>query len=187
MKKLVILILFAASLIFAQDNNKGRISFVFNGEKIVLPINTVTIMKQNNIIINTRAEHNDSTSRQMVAMEIGLEKLSADSSKLTTIKVNIDLKDFSNLSGKNITFSFNMDIFGSVNGEKDNASYVSYNKGERLSWDINSIQLTVDKMKINYTGKELKITGGFSVVCKPKVVLTGQIAEIKDCTFEIIL
>jgi len=61
MKKLIILVLVTGSLIFAQENSKGRISLVFNGEKIDLPIRNVTVMKQNNILISIRAEYNDST------------------------------------------------------------------------------------------------------------------------------
>ena len=73
MKKLLILTLLAASLFFAQENSKGRISFVFNGEKFDIPISTVTIMKQNNILVSARAEHNDSTIIQTVNLEMGFE------------------------------------------------------------------------------------------------------------------
>jgi hypothetical protein len=188
MKKLIIFILFAASLIFAQENNKGRISFVFNGEKIDLPVSNVTIAKYDNIILNARAEYNDSTVQQVISLEIGFKKLSSgDSALYFPFNIYINLKNNSNDSGENLTFSYTADGPKSGNEKHERAHFGVYSKGESLSWDVNRLQVTYDIANIIYTGKELKITGSFSGKFQSKIGPEGQIAEIKDGKFEIII
>jgi len=188
MKKLIILVLVTGSLIFAQENSKGRISLVFNGEKIDLPIRNVTVMKQNNILISIRAEYNDSTIQQIVAFEIGFKKLSpGDSSLDYPITMNINVRNHSNNSGKNLTFSYVHDGAKSGDEKNEQASYGIYSRGERLSWDINSFQLSIYVANVIYTGKELKITGSFSGIFRSTIAPKDQIAEIKDGKFEIII
>jgi hypothetical protein len=188
MKKLLLSTLLAASLIFAQENSKGRINLVFNGEKIDIPISTVTIMKQNNILVSARAEHNDSTIQQVVSLEIGLKNLSSGDSVLTyPITININVKNILKNSGKNLTFSYNENGAKSGNEKNDFASYGVYSRGESLSWNINRLQLSFNITDVIYTRKELKITGSFSGTFASEVAPKGQTADIKDGKFEIIL
>ena len=188
MKKIIILVLMVISFTSAQENNKGRISMVFNGEKIDLPIRSVTIMKQNNILISIRAEYNDSTIQQMVAFEIGFKKLSPGDSALDyPLSMDINVRNRSNNSGKNLTFSIDGDGAKSGDEKNEHASYGIDSKGERLSWDINSFQLSINVANVIYTGKELKITGSFNGTFQSTIAPKEQIAEIKDCMFEIII
>ncbi|MCL5029878.1 MAG: hypothetical protein M1480_12770 [Bacteroidetes bacterium] len=190
MKKIFIIIFISAISLFAQENNKGRISLVFNGGKIDLPINTVTIMKQNNIIISVRAEHNDSTSQQMVSLELGFRKLSTEGGGINeSFRIDINVRDNSKLSGKDLSvwwFDYNKDPLKEKEA-KESAHYGVFNKGERVSWEINTLSLRINATKIIYDGNNLKIIGEFSGTFRSTLAKDKEISEIKDGKFEIII
>ena len=210
MKKLLVIIFLAASVIVAQENdqkqsdplqlinqlshpktesNKGRISFIFNGEKIDLPINTVTIMKQNNIIVSARAEHNDSTGQQMVSLELGFKKLSIEGGGINErFRIDITVRDNSKLSGKDLSVWYdNENWFNGDQQKRETAHYGIFNKGERVSWEINSLSLRINATKITYDGNNLKIIGEFSGTFRSTLAKDKEISEIKDGKFEIII
>ncbi len=189
MKKLLIIIFVSAIALFAQENNKGRISLVFNNEKIDLPINTITIMKQNNILVSVRAEHNDSISQQMVSLELGYSKLSTERSEGEgSFRIDISTRDNSKLSGKDLSVWYDSKYeFASDKQGRETAHYGVFNKGEKVSWEINSLSLRINTSKIIYDGNNLKIVGEFSGTFRSTLAKDKEISEIKDGKFEIII
>ncbi len=188
MKKLLLIIFLTASVLFAQDNNKGRISFVFNGEKIDLAFTSILLQCSDKILISARAEHNDSNVQQMVALEIGFKKLaSGDSALARPIIIDINLRNNVNRTGKYLSIRY--DKNGLEGGKEENgaATYGAFNNGEKVSWNINSLHLMIGTTSVTYSGKELKITGSFSGTFGSTIAPKGQIAEIKDGKFEIII
>jgi len=124
----------------------------------------------------------------MIGMEITFKKLSPGDSMLSLpLTMNINVRNHSNNSGKNLTFSFEPDGAKSGDEKNEHASYGIYSHGERLTWDINSLQLWFDVTNVIYTGKELKITGGFNGIFRSTIAPKDQVAEIKDGKFEIII
>ena len=78
MKTMFLVVILLAFAIFPRQSNKGSISLVYNGEKIDLPISTVSISKENGILLSISAQQNDASFQKIVELEIGLNKLSAD-------------------------------------------------------------------------------------------------------------
>lgn len=188
MKKLVIIIFISAIALFAQGNNKGRISLIFNGEKIDLPVTSVTLIKQDHIILNARAEHNVDKVQQMVALEIGFKKLApGDSSLFPLIRININLRDNSKQTGNDLAIQYDNSGINGGNGKNEAAHYGVFNRGERVSWDINTMSLRFNLTNVSYTDNELKISGSFSGTFSSTIAPKGQVAEIKDGKFEIII
>lgn len=188
MKKFLIIVFISATVLFAQENNKGRISFIFNGEKIDLPITSVTVMKQDQIIVNARAEHNVDKVQQMAALEIGFKKLApGDSSLFPLIRININLRDDSRRTGNDLAIQYDNSGITGGNGKNEAAHYGVFNRGERVSWDINTISLRFNITNVSYTDKELKISGSFSGTFSSTIAPKGQVAEIKDGKFVIII
>lgn len=188
MKRILVIIFIAVSALYAQDNNKGRISFIFNDEKIDLPFTSVFLQYENKILISARAEYNDSTLQETVAVELGFKKLSPEkSARSFPIKFDINIRDNANKTGKYLSLRYDDNGLESGNEKNDFANYGVYNKGEKVNWDINTLHLSFDVTNVIYTGKELKITGNFSGTFSSTLAPKGQVAEIKDGKFEIII
>ena len=182
MKKLVIVFLLAFVTVFPQQN-KGKISLTFNGEVIELPINTLTLRKEDKILISVRAEQNDSVTQKMIALELGFKKLTVDDKTGPDIyetRLQISSKKNLDYSGKEFILNF------SKGGE---GRYGIYKKGERVSWDITNIQMKFSMKEISYENDRLIIEGEFSGTFRSTLdgTLRKDIAEIKDGKFEIIL
>ena len=184
MKKILVVLFLLSVCLFPQEN-KGRISLTFNDEKIDLAINTITLRKENHILISVRAEQNDSISQKMVAIELGFKKLTSDEKEGLDgegIRMQIDTRDKSKEEGKSFIFRY------PPLGEED-ASYGVYNKGERMTWSVNSISMKLNIKEVNFSNGLLKIIGEFSGIFKS--ALDGktrkEVAEIKDGVFEIII
>ncbi len=188
MKKIFVIIFVSAIVLFAQENNKGRISFIFNGEKIDLPFTAVTIMKQDHIIVNARAEHNVDKIQQMAALEIGFKKLApGDSSLSPLIRVDINLRDNSNQTGNDLSIQYGESGLSSGGQKNEAAYYGEFNRGERVSWNINKLSLKFNVTNVIYAGRELIISGNFSGTFSSTLAPKGQVADIKDGKFEIII
>jgi hypothetical protein len=188
MKKLIIIIFISVITLFAQGNNKGRISFIFNGEKIDLPFTSVTLIKQDHIILNARAEHNVDNVQQMAALKIGFKKLaSGDSSLFPLIRININLRDNSKKTGNDLAIQYDHSGLTGGNGKNEAAHYGVFNRGERVSWDINKMSLRFNITSVLYIDNELKISGSFSGTFSSVIAPKGQVVEIKDGKFEIII
>lgn len=188
MKKVFFLISFIASCMFAQHSTKGNISMIFNSEKIDLPIITILIHKDNGILLSIEAEKQDSIIQQMVTLEIGLKELSSGSNVeiLEDTKIEISTRDKKTNSGKELSFWFNTQS-ADDKGKPEVAYYSVYIKGERMSWEINSISMKIDIEDIQYKNGALYINGEFDGTFKSTLASEGQAAEIKDCIFEIII
>lgn len=180
MKKFLFVILISTSL-FAQTNNKGKISLVYNEEKFDLPITQIVIRKENSIMVSVRAEKNDSLNQQMISLEFSLESM-AEKVKIFSIN-DIRLSIFSR--GKKDTnerkFTFN---YGPKNAEVE-----LYNGNERVNWSLPSLGFYIRNVEITHSSEDMTIKGSFSGEYRstqqgtaPKVMV-----EIKDGKFEIIL
>jgi len=182
MKKLVIVFLLAFVTVFPQQN-KGKISLTFNGEVIELPINTLTLRKEDKILISVRAEQNDSITQKMIALELRFKKLSAEENKgLEGYGTRLQISSRNNVEHSGREFMLNL----SNDGE---GRYGIYKKGERVSWDITNLQMKFSMKKISYENDKLIIVGEFSGNFQSKLdgTLRKDIAEIKDGKFEIII
>ncbi len=172
----------AVSVIYAQENGKGRISLIFNGEKIELPIKSVTVRKENNIIVSVRADYQDRTKRQNVELDIGLKELAAghNAETLEGTRFNISTRNIHESTGKDLSINF-----GSSN--KEAAYYRNFKKGEQISWEVNSVSMRLNVSQIVFTGGDLIISGEFSGTFKSTLAQDREISEIKDGKFKIII
>ena len=134
MKIVFLLVFFIAYFSSAQNYNQGTISLVFNDEKISLPISSVTIQKGKGILLRFEAEYNDSIVQQMVAIEIGLKKLSSkpDAETLEGTRIIICTRDNKTNSGKDLSIWFNDNEFCNEKNKSEGAHYGVYNKGEKV-------------------------------------------------------
>jgi len=182
MKKLAIVFLVTFVTAFPQQD-KGKISLNFNGEAIELPINTLTLRKEDKILISVRAEQNDSVSQKMIALELGFKKLSVEDWKGLepyNTRLQISSRNNKESSGKEFMLDFAKDGEG---------RYGIYKKGERVSWDITNIQMKFSIKKISYENDRVIIEGEFSGNFRSTLdgALRKDIAEVKDGKFEIII
>lgn len=83
MKNIFVAILLLSSVVLAQENYKGKISLIFNDEKIELPINVVTLRKENKVLISIRAERNSEEVQQLISLQWEFKKLSTDDKDLS--------------------------------------------------------------------------------------------------------
>ncbi len=187
MKKLLIITLFGLSSLFAQIKNNGRISFLFNGQKIDLPISTVTITKQNDIILSLRCEYNGPQVQQMIGFDIALKELSANSEALLTdgTRININTRDKINLSGQDLTVWFSMDKSENREMGNETANYNVFSKGQKANWQITSKSFKLTITKISYDKNKLKISGEFNGSFSSTIALKGKVAVIEGGLFEI--
>ncbi len=183
MKKVYLFVLFLVPFLCAQQSNKGYISLVYNGEKIELPVNTINIQKENGIILSIWAERNDSSAQQAVSLQLALNDLSSgpDAEKMEGTKIKITTKDRSADSGKEFYIWFSEDK------DKSEARYGILNKGKKQSWGITSVSLEIDITDVKYNEGTLHISGECKGTFKSKDAPEGQIAQIKDGKFEIII
>ena len=189
MKKVLLLVLFIVPFLSAQINTKGNISLVFNSEKINLPISTVSIQKDDGIILSIKAEKKDSIIQQMVTLELGFKELSSkpDAETLEGTRIDIITRNNTTNSGKELSIWFNNDQAGNEKNKSEAAYYGVFNKGEKVSWEINSVSMKVNIISVQYIDGALHIIGECNGTFKSTLAPEGQIAEIKDCKFEIII
>ena len=188
MKKLFLIFVLLASFTYAQNNDKGNISFIFNGENINLPVTTITIRKQNDIIVSARAERNDSTIQKMISLEIGFKKLApGDSSMSPLINIDIRLQNSIDQTGNNLSIRYDNNGVSSGKENYKRAHYGVYSKGERLDWDINNLSIRFNISKVEYVNSHLMIIGEFSGKFSSTIAPKGKFAEIKNGKFELII
>ncbi|KAF0153582.1 MAG: hypothetical protein FD143_114 [Ignavibacteria bacterium] len=182
MKK-ILMILFLFSTVTFSQVDKGRIRLEFNGEKFDLPINSIVLRKENEIVISARAEKNDSTGQQLISMELPFKELDKANLGVGIKESELRFQILSRTKAYKIERRFNFNY-----GPKDVAVEFYYGK-ERVNWQYPSMQLKIEATKIDYNGKELKIVGGFSGKYKSNMPSESSktIVEIKDGYFEIIL
>lgn len=181
MKKyfVVILILFC-SITFAQGNNKGEISLIFNGEKINLPINVVTLRKENKVLISIRAERNTENVQQLFSLEWEFKKLSNDDKDLSMYDAFL-LNVVNNSKGRKDELRFRMN-----NNATDGELVVK--KGYRI-WNLASFSMKFDILNVSFENSSIIIKGSLSLKARDKNSKTPlePVSEIKDCKFEIVI
>jgi hypothetical protein len=189
MKKILFILLFGLTTIFAQSENNGEISFLFNGKKIDLPISSVTLTKHNDIVLSLRCEYDGPKNQQMIGFDIALKELSTNSSALLNegTRININTRDKINSSGQDLTVWFGMDKNDARNVEGETANYSVFGKGQKANWQITSKTFKLTITKVNYDNKKLNITGIFSGSFSSTIAPKGKVAEIKDGIFKIII
>ncbi len=183
MKKLFLLVLCLAPALFSQQNNNGTISLVFNGEKIALPINSVTIQKENGILLSIEAEQNDAEIQQSITLTIGLKELSSKPDAETSAGPGIEITTRNNSAESGKELSFKLD-------EKENYEppFYSVSNGQNKSiWKISSVSMKLNITDVKYVDGVLHLTGEYSGKFKSTEAPEGEFAEIKDCRFEIII
>ncbi len=181
MKKLLVIILLAAAVIYAQENSKGNVSLIFNGEKIDLPINSVSVTKGNHIIVRITADYQDSTKKQDVQIDIGLKELSQNNPELLEgTSFNISTQNSIESTGKDLSINFG-------ESSKEAAYYKSYKKGEQIIWEVNSVSMRVNVTQIDFTNGNLILNGEFSGTFRSTLAKDKEISEIKNGKFKIII
>jgi len=163
---------------YADD--KGRISLIFNDTKIDLPVNSVVLRKENNIVLTARAELNNENIKQLISMEISFNSFSIDSVDIYNSFL-LEVRNQSNTISSREAFILRFE-------DNANSGEVSYAKGNK-SWNANAISLRFDVSKIDFSNDHLMIQGTFTVAIRSQESDTPlePIAEIKDGEFEIIL
>jgi hypothetical protein len=173
---------------FAQHSNNGSINLIFNGEKISLPINKISIRKDNSILLSIKAEKQDSIIQQMVTFKLGLKELSSESNVeiLEDTRIEISTRNNKTNSGKELSF-----WFANQSGRDKNKSEVAYygitSEGEIVSWEINSISLKIDITDFQYKDGALYVNGEFNGIFKSKWAPEGKEAKIDEGKFEIVI
>ena len=73
------------------------------------------------------------------------------------------------------------------NEQSETTHYAIYKNGERIRWGISSVSFKMDITKVEYKNNSLHITGEFEGTFKSSATPEGQIAQIEEGKFEVIL
>ncbi len=182
MKKIIcglVLLGFCFSM-FAQENYKGKVSFTFNEEKIELPINVVSLRKENKVLITIRAEQNDEKGQQLFSLEWEFKKLSNDDKDLSMFDAFL-LNVVNNKGDEKDEL-----LCRFTNNAKDGGTVVK--KGIRTLY-ILSFGMKFNIESVSFENSSINIKGnlGFQARDSKSETPMEPISEIKDCKFEIII
>lgn len=186
MKSLIILLL-SVPLFFAQEKSKGDVSLIFNNKEIRVPVTSIILRKENNIYISIRAEESIDDNQKLIAIELSLNELKADTKEffLEGTKINIITR------GKNIETEGEelLILFSENDSEEDKVQYSVYNNGHKKNFDILYISMKLNIDEVTYNDGLLKINGSFSGKFRSDLTTDPleYTAEIKDGKFEIII
>jgi hypothetical protein len=188
MKKIFFLVLFMVPFVIAQQGNYGNISLVFNGQKINLPVSYITIVRDKSIIVKFKAEKTDSLSQQIISFQLAFKELSAkpDAELLDGTRINVRTRDYKNGSGSDLALWME-DKNESREEKYERTQYSFFNKGERISWGINSLSMKINTTSVEYKDGALHIKGELNGTFKSSLAPAGKYAEITDCNFELII
>ncbi|NOX18713.1 MAG: hypothetical protein GXO87_10600 [Chlorobi bacterium] len=190
MKRLLIACLLFAVSATAQ-NNKGRISLTFNGEKIDLPISTIMMQKNKLVRISVRAEKNDEEIQQLIALDLTLDKLSlenGDPMRSQGFKLKVSSRKNQKKGGRNVSSdkSFLISLV-----DKDEALRFSLSEGgEKLTWtNLRSVKIKMNITKIVFQNSSIKISGEFSASLQSGFdsFKGKEVAKIENGRFEIVI
>lgn len=179
-KSFVIILILFCSISFAQENYKGKISLIFNGEKIELPINVVSLRKENKVLISIRAERNNEKVQQLISLEWEFKKLSTNDKDLSMYDAFL-LNVVNNVEGKKDELLFRM-----TNDANDGELVVK--KGYRI-WNLASFAMKFNIENVSFENSSILIKGNLSFKARDAKSKTPlePISEIEDCEFEIII
>ncbi|MBL1215277.1 MAG: hypothetical protein HND52_18065 [Ignavibacteriae bacterium] len=182
MKQLILVILILAISISAQENNKGRVSLTFGGEKIDLPINTVTLQKEKTILLTARAELNSENIQQLINIKLSLKDLSTNDRVIDNS--NLFLFEFRTRRSKQSLGNVLL-LSLDMNNDKSDVQY-----SERgIQWEMASFHLDMDITEISFLENKLRIKGKFNIESwsKESEEPLKPVVQIKDGKFEIII
>ena len=188
MKKIFFLVLFIVPFVIAQHGNYGNISLVFNGEKISLPVSYIAIVRDKSILLNFKAEKIDSVSQQIVSFQLAFKELSAkpDAELLDGTRITIRTRENKNKTGRDLSVWFN-DKGDSDLVHPETAHYSFFNKGEKISWEINTLSMKINTVSVEYKDGALHIKGELYGKFKSSLAPADKYAEITDCNFELVI
>ena len=179
-KYLVITLVLLCSIAYAQENDKGKISLIFNGEKIELPINEVTLKKENKILISIKAEQNNDKVQQLINLEWEMNKLSTNDEDLTMSNAFL-LNVVNNIEGEKDELRFNMN-----NNEEDGVLFVQ--RGDR-TWNLTSMAMKFNIENVSFEDLSIIIEGNLSFKARDAKSEDPMksVSEVEDCKFEIVI
>ena len=176
----IIFLLLLCSIVYAEENYKGKISFVFNGEKIELPISTVSLKKENKILISFRAESKNEGEHQLISLTWEFSKLSTNDEDLSMYD-NFLLSVVNNKKGEKDELRFRMN-----NDAQDGEIFVR--KGNR-TWDLTSLSMKFNIENVSYEKSSLLIEGKLKFEARDAKNEDPMraISKLEDCKFEIVI
>jgi len=148
-KYLVIALILLCSIVSAQENYKGKISLVFNKEKIELPINVVTLRKENKVLISIRAERNNGKVQQLLSLEWEFKQLSTNDKDLSMYD------------------AFLLNVVNNVEGQKDELRFRMNNNGEdgelfvrrgNRNWNLTSFAMKFNIENVSFENSSIEST-----------------------------
>jgi hypothetical protein len=182
MKKNIFLFLLLSfallSSMYAGD--KGRISLIMNGSEIDLPVNSVALRKENQIVLTARAELNNENSKQLVSLQLSFKSLSTDSIDVyNSFLIEVRNQGNTHSSREALIIRFE---------DNANSGETSYAKGDKF-WTIDAISLRFDVSKVDLVDNHLIIQGTFESKLRSSKSDTPlePVAVIKDGRFKIII
>lgn len=183
----MVLFLAFASVLSAQENNKGNISLIFNEYKIDLPVTSIILRKENLIRLSIRGEQSIDDDQKIIALEFSLKDLKTDTKEfvLEGTRINILIRrNGIDSHGEELLVWFPENDFS-----EGKAHYSVYKKGQKLNWDISSFNMKFNIDNISYFNGSLKINGSFSGKFRSDLTKDPfeSTAEIKDGKFEIVI
>lgn len=177
---IIILLLTFSS--FAQEKDKGTISLTLNGEKIAIPINAVTMGKEDAILLTARAEQNDENIQQLINIEFSLKDLSMN-------KRSIDVSNsfLFEIRSRTSEQEFGSVLLLNLDRNTDRAEIQYSEKGHQ--WKMASFHLRMDVTDISFLENKLQIKGKFNIESwsEESEEPLKPVVEIKDGKFEIII
>ena len=178
-KYLIMLLLLLGSFAYAGDYDKGKISLLFNGEKIELPISTISLKKENKILISVRAENNVEGGSQLISLKWVFNKISTNDEDLSIDDFLLNVVNNKNDEKDELRFQMSDD-------EKDGELFVR--KGNR-TWDLTALSMKFNIENVSYEKSSLVISGklNFETRDAKGEDPTKAISKIEDCKFEIVI
>ncbi|MCW8848429.1 MAG: hypothetical protein OQJ81_00515 [Melioribacteraceae bacterium] len=179
-KYLVVTLILLCSIAYGGENYKGKISLIFNGEKIELPINFVTLKKENKILISIRAEQSNKEDQQLFKLEWEMDKLSTNDKDLTMTDAFL-LSVVNNEEGKIDELRFRMD-----NNGEDGELFV---QREERTWNLTSMAMKFNIENVLFEDSSIFIEGNLSFKARDGKSENPlkSVSEIEDCKFEIVI
>jgi hypothetical protein len=176
-KYLVVALILLGSILYAQENNKGKILLTFNGEKIELPINVVTLKKEDKVLISLRAEEGNEEGKQLFKLEWEMNKLSTKDEDL----IMSDAFLLNNVDGKIDELRFKME-------NNDEGGELFVQKGGR-TWNLTSMAMKFNIESILFENSSILIGGNLSFQARDAKSETPMksVSEVEDCKFEIVI
>jgi len=182
MLRSAIFILLLTFSLFAQEKDKGIISLTLNEEKIVLPINTVTMKKEDTILLTARAEQNNENIQQIINIEVSLKDLSMNKRSIDVSKSFIF-----EIRSRTSEQEFGSVLLLNLDRNTDRAEIQYSEKGHQ--WKMASFHLKMDVTNISFLENKLQIKGEFNIESwsEESEEPLKPVVEIKDGKFEIII